>query len=189
MSRALTAIDRVVVALLGLLLAAAGAVGILWWMGRLSRLPDRTDLHGLRPLAHQPWWPWALGAAGVVLALLGLRWLSAHVPSRGVSHLNLPGSDETGKLLVSAGPVVSAAAAELGQTVGVRTAHGSIQRDRGQLVATLRATIERDTNLQVVTDAADRVSAHLQQALERDDLTCSVQLRTAGSRRDLPRVR
>lgn len=188
MSRAVTGADRLAAALTGLLLLAAGAAGILWWSGRLTAAPTRTDLTGLAWLPEQRWWPWALGAFGIVLALLGLRWLLGHLPSRGVSHLKLTGTDETGALLVETRPVASAAAEELSQTFGIRSARGTIHRDRGQLVAVLTATIERDTDLQVVADAADRSSANLQHALERQDLTCRVQLRTASRRRNLPRV-
>ena len=84
--------------------------------------------------------------------------------------------------------VASAAAQALAHAPGVRSSRGSIHRDRGQIVAVLRATIERGADLRVVSDAADRASADLAHVLQRDDMHCSVQLRTAGRARSMPRV-
>lgn len=191
MSRATLAFDRVIAAVLGLVLIAAGALGVLWWAGRLPGLPSKVQLSSvgwLPTLTEQLWWPWALGAFGVLLVLIGLRWMGGHVPNRGVSHLTLPGSDSDGKLLVEAKPVASAAADAFAQTPGVRSAKGSIQRDRGQLMARINATIEREADLGMIAAASDTVSADLRRALERDDLACQVQLRTARGNRKLARV-
>ena len=62
-------------------------------------------------------------------------------------------------------------------------------RERGQLVARLRATIEAEADLQAITSAADQVAADLAQVLERDDLHLQVQLKVATRSRSLPRVR
>ncbi|GAB3883733.1 hypothetical protein [Terrabacter terrigena] len=188
MTRGTLAVDRLMTALGGLLLAALGVLGILWWAGRLGSAPAPIDLSGIRWLPKQQWWPWALGAAGVLLALLGLRWLLSHLPRRGVTHLSLPGSGPEGRLVVSTGPVVDAAATTLANAPGVRSAHGRIDHDRGQLVVHLDATIERGAQLETVASVADAVTAEMRSALERDDLTARVQLRTAGRNRPAPRV-
>ena len=188
MSRATVAVDRVVGALVALVLIGAGLFGIAWWSGRFPSLPPRLDLSVLTSWSTQAWWPWALAVAGVLAILLGLRWLLAHLPDRGVSHLSLTGSGSDGRLIVDAGTVAAAAAQALERAPGVRSSRGNIRRDRGQLVAVLRATIEREADLQVIAAAADQASAHLQQALQRDDLHCRVQLRTAARDRSLPRV-
>lgn len=188
MSRGTLAIDRIVAALAGLVLIAVGVFALLWYSGRLGSAPTRMDLGGIRWLPKQQWWPWALGMAGVVLALLGLRWLLSHLPNRGVTNLYLPGSNAQGKLLVAAGPVADAAASALAKTPGVRSAKGRIGHDRGEIVARIDATIEREADLRVVAAAADAVTGDLQAALEREDLTSRVQLRTAGRNRPMPRV-
>ena len=190
MSRATLAFDRVVGVVVALVVIGAGLFGIAWWSGRFASLPPRVDLD-LSVLASwttQTWWPWALAVAGVVAILLGLRWSIAHLPDRGVSHLSLTGSGSDGRLIVDAGTVAAAAAEALASTPGVRSSQGSIHRDRGQLVAVLKAKIEREADLQVIAAAADQTSAHLRQALQRDDLHCRVQLRTAARDRSLPRV-
>lgn len=188
MSRGTLVLDRVMTALVGLVLLALGVLGILWWAGRLGSVPTQVDLSAIRWWPKQQWWPWALGLAGLILALLGLRWLFGHLPRSGISHLSLPGSGPEGRLLVAAGPVVDAAADAMARTPGVRSARGRIDHDRGQLVAHLDATIERGADLRTVAAAADAVTGELQAALERQDLTGLVQLRTAGRNRAMPRV-
>lgn len=186
MSRATITADRMAAFLVGLLLICAGVAGALWWQGTLTTwfpgLSNRLDTSSVTDLTRQSWWPWAAGAAGVVLVLAGLRWLIGHLPSRGVSQLKLPGSTSQGTLLAQVRPVAAAAAEALEQTPGVRSAKGSIREERGQLVARLNATVEQQADLAAVAAAADRVSAQLAQVLQRDDLACQVNLTVA--RRD-----
>ncbi len=63
---------------------------------------------------------------------------------------------------------------------GACGACGRIVRDRGQLVARLSATIERDADLGLLAHKADAVSTDLEHALGRQDLHCSVELRVGG---------
>lgn len=188
MTRGTLAVDRIMTALAGLVLAALGVLCILWSADRLGSAPRQVDLSAGRGWSQQQWWPWALGAVGVVLILVGLRWLLSHLPRPGVGHMSLTGSGREGRLLVAAGTVIDAAASSLAGTPGVRSAHGRIDHDRGQLVVRLDATIERGADLQTVAAAADVITAKLHSALERDDLTARVQLRTAGRNRPMPRV-
>lgn len=188
MTRGTLAFDRVMTALAGAGLLALGVVGILWWAGRLGSAPTRVDLSGIRWWATQQWWPWALVVGGVVLALVGLRWLFSHLPRSGVSHLTLPGSGSEGRLLVATGPAVDAAAGSLEQAPGVRSVRGRIDHDRGQVVASFVATIDRDADLRLVAAAVDEMTGRLQSVLERQDVYSRVVLRTTGRSRKAPRV-
>lgn len=188
MSRAVLAWDRFVAILAGLILTAAGILGILWWGKWLITLPAQVDVTPATDLRQQPWWPWAVAAAGVIIALIALRWLAGHLPGRGVSELNLPGSDDTGRLHVNAGAVADGLAEALEQYPAVRTARGTIRADRGQLVANVRATIDPDTDLTKMAAVADDVSRQLAAMLHRDDLTCRMQLRVSRRDSNLPRV-
>jgi len=187
-SRATLAVNRVVTFLVGLILVASGAAAILWWRGTVPSWPDRLDLGTVIQTGRQPWWPWAAGLLGIALVLLGVRWLAAHLPNPAVSQLRLPGSNPQGQLHVSTGPVAAQAADLLAQTAGVRTARGTITRDRGELFARLNATIEPEADLRAVAAAADCVSAELRSVLQREDLRCQVRLRVAARGRSLPRV-
>ena len=188
MSRLTFAVDRVVTFVVALLLLALGA-GALWtWSGRgpvtgTLRTGSATDLIG------QSWWPWASAVVGVLLVLLGLRWIAAHLNRQNVGRLHLRGSGSGGRLDVTASKVAGAAADAFSDTLGVRSARGVVVRDRGQMVARLTATIEPEADLALLARQADLVSAQLAQVLERDDLRCSVQLKVASLSRSLPRVR
>ncbi len=188
MSRAVIAWDRIVTVLIGLLLLAAGAGGVLWWLGTFPGWPTRLSSGPALELTRAWWWPWAVGVAGVVLILLGLRWLASHLPDRGVSHVKLAGSNSGGMLDAQVRPVAAAAAAAFGRTAGVRSARGSIQAERGQIVAKLRATIEPQADLAAVAAAADRVCADLRQVIQRDDIVAQVNLSIARTERATSRV-
>jgi len=188
MSRAVVAWNRVVTLLLGLVLLALGAAAVLWWLGTFPGWPTQLHTDQVTQATQQPWWPWAAGGAGLVLALLGLRWLASHLPDRGVTTITLPGSSRAGRLDAQVRPIASAAAEAFALTPGVRSARGVIQEERGQVIAKLRATVEPHVDLQLVAAAADRVSADLRQVMQRDDIVCQVNLAVARSEHAAPRV-
>lgn len=181
MSGATVMLDRVVTFLVGLALIAAAVLVIGWRYELFGWLPASVDSAPVLDLTEQGWWPWALGAAAVVLVLLGLRWLFGHLPGRRVSELRLPGSGAEGRLEVDAGSAVSAACASLQARHDFRAAKGDVRRDRGQLVIDIRATLEPRCDLVEVAAAIDEETAALTQSLERPDLYCRVRL-DVGSR-------
>lgn len=180
MSRLVATIDRTATMLLGLLLIAGALLVVVWRFDWWSYLPQRSDTSAFNDVFAYGWWPWAETAAGVVLLALGLRWLWAHVPSRGVGELNLPDSGPTGRGRFHATAVASAAADELADAAGVRSAKGTVRRDRGQLVVDITATIDATANLTDLAPAADRVMAQLAQMINRNDVFGRVHLVVAG---------
>lgn len=188
MSRKAIAVDRVAVLLLGLLLIVVGLAGIAWWAGQLPGDPASVDAGGVVSATASAWWPWAVGAAGVVLALLALRWLFAHVPHQGVKRLTLPGSGRTGRLQVQTDAVTDAASRVMQSAPGIRSARSHTVTDRGQLVTVFDVTIEQDADLAAVAALGDATAADLRTALGRDDVTCRVNLKPALRQKALPRV-
>lgn len=186
-SRRTLFVDRLATLVLALLLLGGGAAAAYWWSGR-SPFPGTLDLAVVRDTTGAAWFPWVAALVGVVLALLGLRWILAHLGRPTVSRLHLTGSGSGGRLDANASQVAGAAADALSDTIGVRSARGTVVRDRGQLVARLTATIEPDADLGVVARQADLVSAQLGQVLGRDDVRCSVELRVAARSRGLVRA-
>lgn len=186
-SRTTLALDRFATLLLAVALIAGGALGVWWWSGD-SSLPARSDTTPVQDLVAQGWWPWVSAAVGVLLILVGVRWLAAHVRRTTVRQLNLAGSGAAGRLRADGSKVAGAAADAFADTVGVRSAKGRVNRDRGQLVAELTATIEPEADLALVAEQADLVSAQLAHVLGRDDLRCSVQLSVARNGASLERV-
>jgi flagellar biosynthesis/type III secretory pathway M-ring protein FliF/YscJ len=160
-------------------LAVLGLAGLAWWFGTWPHIPARQGVGWLQPSVASWYWPWALLLVGIILLAIGLRWLLAHVRSSRVGTLTLKGSSSDNVLNVDAGSVVSAAASAFADTLGVRSAHGHIERDRGQLVARVVASIEDYASLSTVSERADEVSALLRTALERPDVTCRFEFKVA----------
>lgn len=189
MSRALVTFDRVMAFVVGAVLIVVGAAAILWWRGTIAAWPTRLHAGNALQVTSRQWWPWVMALAGVILILLGLRWMTAHLPRSGVTQVKLPGSARHGRLLAQVRPVTKTAAQVLEATPGIRSTNAAIRRERGELIARLNATIEPQADLRLVADAADRISRDLREVLERDDLHCQVRLRVAARGRSLPRVR
>jgi hypothetical protein len=99
--------------------------------------------------------PWSAVGAGAVTVLLGLCWLIAHLPARGVGMLVLPGSDRAGRLLVDPG----SPAGVLAGTPGIRSAHSKVVRDRGELVVALTGTIDPRADLTEEPDLRQLLTA------------------------------
>lgn len=186
-SRTTLALDKFATLIFALVLIAGGLLGVWWWTGD-SSLPARSDTTAVQDLVATDWWPWASATVGVVLILIGVRWVAAHVSTTKVRQLNLTGSGAAGKLGVDGSKVAGAAADAFADTLGVRSAKGRVNRDRGQIVAEINATIEPEADLAQVAEQADLVSAQLAHVLGRGDLRCSVQLTVARNGRSLDRV-
>lgn len=192
MRRGVLAVDRVVAFLLGLVLLLAGLAAIAWWAGKLylvwPAVPAVLRLRALRAAVEAGWWPPTAAVVGVVAIALGLWWLLAHLPRRGVGTLALPGSGTRGGLRLDPDAAVAAAADVLAQAPGVRSASGSMRDDRGELVALLDATIEPTADLGTVVAAAERVSAELGHVLGLPAARCRVELSVARRGRQLARA-
>ncbi|MFC4071790.1 hypothetical protein [Actinoplanes subglobosus] len=179
MRRLVLGLDRTVTLVLGSALIAAGIVLVF-----RPGLRPRLDAVALHSATGQPWWPWACA----LLAITGVWWLLAHLPRPTIAALLLPGSGQPGRLLLDPRGPATLAAEILAETPGVRSAHGRVLRDRGQIVVVINAVAEPHANLDDIADAADAVTADLHAVLDRDDVTARVNLAVAGKRRALPRV-
>ncbi len=181
MTRTTLSADRIATAVLAAILAVVGLLALMWRFGWVLDLPARSSTTVVADLETHAWWPWALGVAGVLLVLVGLRWLWAHLRTSGVSQLNLPGTGSEGRLRVNGKAAASTAADVLADNPGVRSARGRLTRDRGQLVVDLRASLTPDVDLEDLASVCDTVAADLAHVLERSDLYCRVHLSVTGS--------
>lgn len=192
MGRAVLGLNRVLTLLAGVVLLLLGLAAAAWGAGWLVQVwttaPETLQLQTATDTFAMAWWPWAAGIAGAVFILLGLWWLLAHLPRRGVGVLSLPGSAREGRLLVDPAGAASTAADVLGDTPGVRSSSSRVLRDRGQLVVELKAVVEPTADLTSVVAATDAVSADLQQVLGRDDARARVRLAVARRARKASRV-
>lgn len=189
MTRLTAGVDRAATLLVAIAFALVGLLALGWRYSWLLDWPLRTSTSDAVALTERSWWPWALGAAGLLLILVGLRWLVAHLRSSSVSHLNLTGTGAAGRLRVNAKAAASTAADVLADNPGVQSAKGRLDRDRGQLVIDLRATLTPDADLRDLATVCDELAADLARVLERSDLRCRVHLAIASSGNARSRVR
>jgi hypothetical protein len=190
-TRTVLLLDRIATLVLALLLLAAGLAGLWWWSGREvsgTSLPGTSSTSAVTDALGSSAVAWGVAVGGVVLALVGLRWILAHLRRTTVSRLRLSGSGPEGRNEALAGKALGAAADAFATTDGVRSARGAVVRDRGQLVARVDATIEPEADLALVAARADEVTAQLNDVLGRDDLRAAVRLRVALRGRSLSRV-
>lgn len=180
-------IDRVLGVLIGLILLAAGAAAWLWYFS-FGLTFDTISTSALRRQLDSAWWPWALGAVGVVLIVLGLRRLVAHLPQRGVHALRLPGSRDFGGLTVISGALTTAASDQLEEVAGVRSVRGQVRLDRRELVLDFVATVEPSVELRDIARACDAVAGETAGMLGRSDLSFRFDVRVPRRARALPRV-
>src|SRR5947209_1632471 len=101
MRRGVLAVDRVVVLLLGLVLLALGVALVGWQAGFLDDVwpsaPGSLHVDSTGVTGNDSFEAVAI-VAGVILVVLGVWWLLAHLPRRGVAPLRLPGGDVPGPL-------------------------------------------------------------------------------------------
>lgn len=160
MHAATTALDRIAALLLGLVLLALGAGMIIWTTHLIDGAPAYLTAPGLLTAAGTAWWPWATTGAGLLLVVLGLRWLLAHRPARRAGSLTLADSDlAQGCLSADLGSLATAAAAELQEHPAIRSARGKAVIDRGRPSIHLDVTAAGTDTLAHAAQAADQVAA------------------------------
>lgn len=192
-SRTLLFIDRLVALILGIVLVAGGAALIWWKLGDTysniaTVFSDRTDTSRVSDLVDQEWWPYASAAAGLVLTILGLRWIFAHLSNRRVTKIALRGSGSSGQLTLNLHNATATAAEVFADTIGVRNARGTSSTDRGQLVARINAVIEPEADLALIARRADDLATELAHVVGRNDMRCTIQLKVASRGHNMSRV-
>jgi hypothetical protein len=191
MKRSVLAVDRVLLLLLGVVLVVAGVAAVGWQIGFLTEVwpsaPDRLAVD-TEPVTEASSYPLLLALAGVALVALGLWWLLAHLPRRSVGPLRLPAGDRAGRLTVDPGPAVAVAAEVLSEAPDVRSARGSVLRDRGELVVRLRTTVDPAADLPAVVAACDGVLEELAQVLPSERLRSRVEISVLREPAAAPRV-
>lgn len=180
MTRMLAAVDRMATLIMGVVLVAAALLVLSWRFEWWPHLNHASDTSSLTTTFDRDWWPWAVAGAGVVLIVVGLRWLVAHLLPRAVGELALPSSGIEGRSRFSSKAVATTAAEVLSEIPGVHGARGTARHDRGQLVIDLRVVIDPTADLSALAAAADQVTSDLSRVTARPDLYGRVHLVTSG---------
>ena len=180
-------LDRLVLATIGVVLAAAGAYGLARGGGLLGgrRADDPVLGSGLRRFVADhalAFWA-AVAVLGLVLGWLGWRWLRAQFPaSKAVTALDLDGDgDEAGSTVLSSGAVTAALSEHVSSYDHVRWARARVLAGRPRPQVELRVGVSDDVDVGHFADFVEaRVLADLRQALEVDEVDAHVELRLTG---------
>lgn len=178
-------LNRVLLALLGLLLLAGGVMTLVRsFDGFGATLADDPLLGGPQERLFDEYSPWAwiaVAAVAALVALLALRWLLAQLRTDRVGNLDLEPDDRRGTTTLHPGAVTTAVCEEIESYRGVRSASARLLHDprRPELVLHVDLDPRADiaaTRRRIEADAV----AHTRQALDLDELPTRLVLRPAA---------
>ena len=183
MSSRVNGVNRTLLGLLGLLLLAAGALGLAVSFGAFGDPNSPVLPQAVRDYAaDQSWFWWAVAAACLVLALLGLRWLLAQLQTDRVGRLDLTTDDRDGLTTVHASALTDAVEAEAQDLRGVSGASAHLL-DRGGRRLTLSVDLAQYADIAEIRHTLeDRVVAHARQAIDDPELPVDIELRPGKAR-------
>lgn len=183
MSSKVNALNRVVLALLGLLLVAAGALGLALALGTFgagrrdaSVLPGSVRSY---PGDH-PWFWWAVAGGCLLVALLALRWLLAQFHTDRTSRIDRTTDARTGYTIVHAGAINEAAAEDARTIGGVINASAHVSHDPPRLQ--LQVDLADYADLTVVRDQLESGTVeHVREAMGDETFPVDIELRPGAS--------
>ncbi|QUQ68685.1 alkaline shock response membrane anchor protein AmaP [Kutzneria sp. CA-103260] len=169
-------LNRTLLALLGLVLLAAGAVATVAHFERIGPLEPGSPV---LPAIGQPpaWTPTAVGAAGVLLGLLALRWLLAQF-DRGLKAHTWQHTEDSGATRYRPTIAITPFEDEVTALPGVRSAAADLGGTRDAPTLSVVVTAEPNTDLREIRQslAAD-VVPRLRQALDLEVIAATVEFR------------
>ena len=182
------ATNRTVLALIGLVLLAAGVGGLLL---SLNLIADGTGQWPVVPdsvvefATSTSWLPWAAAAAAVVVALLGLWWLLAQFRVDWPGQLDLTGDRPDGTTTLTAGALTDAVEEDAASIRGVTGASANL---RSQPTRRLDLTV----NLAAFADLGEvrrrleqQTAARTRQVIDQPNLPIRIELRPTRRERRL----
>ena len=183
----LDALNRTVLTIVALLLAAAGVYGLLRGEGAFGDAASDEPLlwDDLRRFVNDnAGWFWLLVAVvALVIAWLAWRWLRVQLlPTPSLDRLAI-GRGEGGTTDLSAGAVSDAVRRELETSPDVSAARVRLVGDPAELVLDIRATVAAGADqVQVRRQIEEEVLPRAAEALEKPDLRATVRLRLGEAR-------
>ena len=186
MSARASIVNRIVLAVLGLLLLAAGGLGLARGIGTFGArraespvLPEavRTFPDG------RPWFWWAVVGVLLLIAVLALGWLLAQLKmTRSTARLDQTTDAQDGYTTLHAGALTKAVEDDAIGIPGVAKASANVhdlQRQELSLRVDLADSADIDT---VRARLENEVVAHLREAVSQPDFPVSIELRPGTSR-------
>lgn len=173
-------VNRTALIILGLLLLAAGVLGLVLSTGGFGerRAASAVVPRDLRTLAADSWWFWpALAVAALIVAYLGWRWLAAQVRTDRLRQLDVTGNPREGTTTVDASAVTGALTDEIEEIPGVSGAAAHL-RGHGAPRVDLVVDLTRRADVALVRQQLEtEVVPRLRQALSAPELPVAIQLR------------
>ncbi|WP_103354030.1 alkaline shock response membrane anchor protein AmaP [Amycolatopsis sp. CA-128772] len=167
------ALNRSLLALIGLILLAAGGFAVATNLGKLRLFDPSTPL--VPGTAPPPTWVFYLAiATAVILGLLCLRWLAAQA-FRRPKPTTWRTSGDAGVTLLNSATAAAPVAADVETYPGVHTASAWLSGSRDTPALTLVVTTSQPDGLR--RRIAEHALPRLRQALEVDDLPVRLEIR------------
>ena len=177
-------LNRVVLAVLGLLLLGAGGLGLVAGAGVF---PGHHDPQIFPPSVRTyarttDWFWWAVAGACLVIAILALRWLVDQLRTERASRLDLTTETREGVILVHAGALTDAVAEEAEGLRGVTRATAGLRDHHGKKL-TLAVDLADYADIAAVRDGLEgSVVAHARQVVDDATLPVHIELRQGRAR-------
>lgn len=166
MSRALAGLDRVIIALIGLLLLAVGvwAVAFAADVPAAHRIGDWYDPVALESFLGSRWYPVALVALAVVLIVLVPWWIVANLRPRAFNRMTAGGADR-GTITVATTKVADATADTLKNLEQVKSVQRTTRMDRRRPTMTWTVVADPRINLPKLTEGIEQAERDVRGAL------------------------
>ena len=177
--------NRVLLSLTGLVLVAAGAFAVLTNLGVLSFV-DRSGSRVAGTGRPATWVWYVVAAAGVVVALLALRWLLSQVTPAVRSQTWQVSDEPDGRTELSSDDAAAPFVADVSAFPGVHSARAALSGPLSAPRLAVMVGIEQDASVDDVrSHIGEYALPRLRQALDLDELPAAVEFRftaKAGTR-------
>ena len=185
MSSRANVINRVVLVVLGLLLLAAGGLGLALsvgafgaWRATYPLLPREVSTFP----DGRPWFWWAVAGALHLIAILALLWLLTQFKTDRTTRLDRTTNARDGSTTLHASALTTAVEDEALGITGVTSASANLRHHRGHHVS-IRVELADYANIAAVrTRLEDEVVAHLREAVGDPHFPANIELRPGASR-------
>lgn len=164
--------NRVMLILFALLLIAVGLIGALTSFGAFGVPVEHARLFA-NPvgvyIGHHGVWLWLVAAAaGLVMALLALRWLAVLLSSTDrAGDIRLPGDRSAGRTTLLAAALTDAVTEEIRSYPGVHSAKARLIGDATSPDLVVETTLEQSADLSALRQRIEtNAVAHARQALD-----------------------
>lgn len=172
-------VNRFGLALLGLVLIAAGAASLAAGAGVFGSGPARAELFGgpIPGWLARPWVPYAFAAAAIIVALVALRWLTAQGGTDAVGRLRMETEPSSGTIEMPSLVARGALAEQVGRYPGVRRVRVHLTESRHDPNVRLDLTLNADADVAAVWQRCRQEGIEqLRGALELDRLPAVIRM-------------